>query len=82
MASVEDRVLLLRTQADEARQVRVTVQDSGIGFDPQNADRIFNAFHTIKASGMGMGLSISRSIVESQGGQPLGHVERWSRRKV
>jgi PAS domain S-box-containing protein len=70
MASVEDRerALLLRTQPDEARQVRVTVQDSGIGFDPQNAERIFNAFHTTKASGMGMGLSISRSIVESHGG--------------
>ncbi len=69
MASVEDRVLLLRTQPDEARQVRVTVQDSGIGFDPQNAERIFNAFHTTKATGMGMGLSISRSIVESHGGR-------------
>jgi PAS domain S-box-containing protein len=70
MAPVEDRerVLLLRTQPDETRQVRVTVQDSGIGFDPQNAERIFNAFHTTKASGMGMGLSISRSIVESHGG--------------
>lgn len=45
------------------------MQDSGIGFDPQNAERIFNAFHTTKASGMGMGLSISRSIVESHGGQ-------------
>jgi C4-dicarboxylate-specific signal transduction histidine kinase len=71
MAPVEDRerVLLLRTQPDETRQVRVTVQDSGIGFDPQNAERIFNAFHTTKASGMGMGLSISRSIVESHGGR-------------
>jgi PAS domain S-box-containing protein len=71
MASVEDRerVLLLSTQPDEASQVRVTVQDSGIGFDPQNAERIFSAFHTTKASGMGMGLSISRSIVESHGGR-------------
>ena len=71
MASVEDRerVLLIRTQPDEASQVRVTVQDAGIGFDPQNAERIFNAFHTTKASGMGMGLSISRSIVESHGGR-------------
>ena len=71
MASVEDRerVLLLRTQPDEARQVRITVQDSGIGFDPQNAERIFNAFHTTKAAGLGMGLSISRSIVESHGGR-------------
>ena len=71
MASVEDRerVLLVRTQPDEASQVRVTVQDSGIGFDPQDAERIFNAFHTSKAGGMGMGLSISRSIVESHGGR-------------
>ena len=71
MASMEDRdrVLLIRTQPGEASQVRVTVQDSGIGFDPQNAERIFNAFHTTKASGMGMGLSISRSIVESHGGR-------------
>jgi PAS domain S-box-containing protein len=71
MAAVEDRerVLLIRTQPDEARQVRVSVQDSGIGFDPQNAERIFNAFHTSKASGMGLGLSISRSIVESHDGR-------------
>jgi len=71
MASVEDRerVLLVKTQPDEASQVRVTVQDSGTGFDPQNAERIFNAFHTTKAGGMGMGLSISRSIVESHGGR-------------
>jgi PAS domain S-box-containing protein len=71
MASVDDRerVLLVTTQRDEASQVRVTVQDSGIGFDAQNAERIFNAFHTTKASGMGMGLSISRSIVESHGGR-------------
>jgi PAS domain S-box-containing protein len=71
MAPVEDRerVLLLRTQPDEARQVRVTVQDSGIGFDLQNAEQIFNAFHTTKAGGLGMGLSISRSIVESHGGR-------------
>jgi PAS domain S-box-containing protein len=71
MASVEDRerILLIRTDPDEARAVRVTVQDSGIGFDPQNAERIFNAFHTTKGSGMGMGLSISRSIIESHGGR-------------
>ena len=82
MASVEDRVLLLRTQLDEARQVRVTVQDSGTGFDPQNADQIFNAFHTTKASGMGMGLSISRSIVESHGGRLWANVVRRPRRNV
>jgi PAS domain S-box-containing protein len=71
MASVEDRerVLLIRTQPEESSQVRVTVQDSGIGFDPQNAERIFTAFHTTKAGGLGMGLSISRSIVASHGGR-------------
>jgi signal transduction histidine kinase len=45
------------------------VRDSGIGFDPQSAERMFDAFHTTKPGGLGMGLSISRSIIESHGGQ-------------
>ena len=71
MSTVEDRDrdLVIRTQRGEGDEVRVAVQDSGIGFDPQNAERMFDAFHTTKPGGLGMGLSISRSIVESHGGR-------------
>ncbi len=70
MSAVGDRPreLVIRTQNDEADKVRVTVQDSGIGFDPQRMERIFDAFYTTKQGGMGMGLSISRSIVQTHGG--------------
>jgi PAS domain S-box-containing protein len=63
------REVVIRTQNDEADQVRVTVQDSGIGLDPQSMERIFDAFYTTKHAGMGMGLSISRSIVQNHGGR-------------
>jgi PAS domain S-box-containing protein len=71
MSTVEDRErdLVIRTQRGEGKEVRVVVQDSGIGFDPLSAERIFDAFHTTKSGGLGMGLSISRSIVESHGGR-------------
>jgi PAS domain S-box-containing protein len=71
MSTVEERErdLVIRSQRGEGDEVRVSVQDSGIGFDPQNAERMFDAFHTTKPSGLGMGLSISRSIVESHGGR-------------
>jgi signal transduction histidine kinase/CheY-like chemotaxis protein len=71
MSTVQDRPrdLVIRTQRGESDQVRVAVQDSGIGFDPQSAERMFDAFHTTKPGGLGMGLSISRSIVQSHGGR-------------
>jgi PAS domain S-box-containing protein len=71
MSEVEDRErdLVIRTQRSEGDQVRVAVQDSGVGIDPLKVERIFDAFHTTKPGGMGMGLSISRSIVESHGGR-------------
>ena len=71
MSTVEEgrRELVIRTQNDEADQVRVIVGDSGIGLDPQGMERIFDAFFTTKPAGMGMGLSISRSIVQSHGGR-------------
>ena len=71
MSAVEDRprALVIKTQSGEVDQVRVTVQDSGRGLDPQSRDRIFEAFYTTKRGGMGMGLSISRSIVENHGGR-------------
>jgi signal transduction histidine kinase len=64
-----ERDLVIRTQQDNGDEVRVAVQDSGIGFDPQSSGRMFDAFHTTKPAGLGMGLSISRSIVESHGGR-------------
>jgi len=71
MQSVADRPreLVLRSQQDEAQQVRVTVKDCGVGISAENADRLFNAFFTTKSSGMGMGLSICRSIIEAHGGR-------------
>ena len=71
MSAIGDRPreLVVRTQSGEVDQVRVTVQDSGIGLDPQSMGRIFDAFYTTKSQGMGMGLAISRSIVENHGGQ-------------
>jgi signal transduction histidine kinase len=71
MSEVQDRerVLVVRTECDEGDKIRVAVQDYGVGIDPGDIERIFDAFHTTKPGGMGMGLSISRSIVESHGGQ-------------
>ena len=71
MSTVEsrERDLVIRTQRDEGDEVRVALQDSGIGLDPKNVERIFDAFHTTKSGGLGMGLSISRSIIEAHGGR-------------
>ena len=71
MSAIGDRPreLVIRTQSGEIDQVRVAVQDSGIGLDPQSMGRIFDAFYTTKPQGMGMGLAISRSIVENHGGR-------------
>jgi PAS domain S-box-containing protein len=71
MQSVTDRPreLVIRSGHDETQQVLVSVTDCGIGISAENADRLFNAFFTTKSSGMGMGLSICRSIIESHGGR-------------
>ena len=71
MAPVTDRPrdMLIRSQQDDANEVLVAVRDSGMGIDSENADRLFNAFFTTKPSGMGMGLSISRSIIVAHGGR-------------
>ena len=63
------RILQVNTSVSEADGVLITVADSGPGIDGKNIDRIFDAFYTTKPAGMGMGLSICRSIVESHGGR-------------
>jgi PAS domain S-box-containing protein len=63
------RELVIRSEQDEARQVQVTVMDCGIGLSAESAQRIFDAFITTKSSGMGMGLSICRSIIQAHGGR-------------
>jgi two-component system, LuxR family, sensor kinase FixL len=67
--SNESRQLLIKTQRDDSDQVLVSVRDFGIGLDPNLAERLFEAFFTTKTDGMGMGLSISRSIIEAHGGR-------------
>jgi signal transduction histidine kinase len=63
------RDLSIQSQRDEDGQVLISVSDTGVGLPSQQADQIFNAFFTTKPHGTGMGLRISRSIVESHGGR-------------
>jgi hypothetical protein len=71
MSAVVDRarVLRLKTGVDASGALLIAVEDTGIGIDPGDFDRIFDPFYTTKSHGMGMGLSISRSIVEIHGGR-------------
>ena len=71
MSAVEGRPreLLIRTGRDEGDRVLLTVQDTGVGFQRESADRLFDPFYTTKTSGMGIGLSVSRSIIESHHGR-------------
>jgi PAS domain S-box-containing protein len=71
MSTIDDRPreLLVRTERAEGNQVRLSVKDSGVGFAPQAQEKIFEAFYTTKTDGMGMGLSISRSIIDAHQGR-------------
>jgi PAS domain S-box-containing protein len=63
------RDLLIRTEPGEGDSVRLSVTDAGVGFDPDTMDRLFEAFYSTKDDGMGVGLSVSRSIIESHHGR-------------
>jgi signal transduction histidine kinase len=63
------RELAIRSGRDEPHHVHVSVTDCGVGISAENANRLFNPFFTTKSSGMGMGLSICRSIVEAHSGR-------------
>ncbi len=71
MSAIEDRPhqLLIKTARDGDDRLRVVVRDAGVGFDPETADRLFEAFYTTKSGGMGIGLSVSRSIIETHHGR-------------
>jgi PAS domain S-box-containing protein len=71
MSDVDDRPreLLFRTEVEDDNWVRLSVQDSGVGFESQSLDRLFQTFYTTKEEGMGIGLAVSRSIIESHHGR-------------
>jgi signal transduction histidine kinase len=70
MSGVDDRPrqLVIRTEREGEDRVRLSVQDVGVGFDAKDVDRLFEAFYTTKSGGMGVGLSVGRSIIESHRG--------------
>ena len=71
MVDVHDRPrqLLIRTEREDGDRVRVSVRDAGVGVDPQSMNKLFDAFYTTKSDGMGIGLSVSRSIIERHHGR-------------
>jgi C4-dicarboxylate-specific signal transduction histidine kinase len=71
ISAVDDRPrdLLIRTEREEGDGVRLSVKDAGVGFDPHTMDQLFEAFYSTKSDGMGVGLSVSRSIIENHQGR-------------
>jgi PAS domain S-box-containing protein len=71
MDGLADRAkdLVIATSRDEDGHVRIVIRDAGVGFDPATSEMLFRPFHTTKSHGMGIGLSVSRSIVESHHGR-------------
>lgn len=67
--TAESQTEVLVTSRNDENQVTVAIRDSGVGIDPKNLDQLFNLFFTTKPHGMGMGLPISRSTIESHGGR-------------
>ena len=84
MSTVEagPRELLISTEQTQTGGVLVSVRDSGPGIDPDHLDRVFEAFYTTKSSGVGMGLSICRSIIDAHGGRLWADSECSPRRRI
>jgi signal transduction histidine kinase len=66
---VEARQVFITSAAQQPNDVLISIRDSGTGIDPENVDELFVPFFTTKSGGMGMGLPISRSIIEAHGGR-------------
>jgi hypothetical protein len=71
MSAVDDRprLIMVTSAADGAEAVHVSVEDTGVGIGAADSEKVFDAFYTTKADGMGIGLSVSRSIIETHGGR-------------
>jgi len=71
MSAIDDRPrrLVLRTERDEGNRVRLAMRDEGVGLEPRDLDRVFDPFYSTKSGGMGIGLSVSRSIIENHHGR-------------
>jgi len=71
MSGVDDRPrqVVIRTERDQGDCVRLSVRDAGVGLEPQSVERVFEAFYTTKSEGLGIGLSVSRSIIERHHGR-------------
>ena len=71
MSGVLDRPrqLVIKTEREGGDHVRLSVEDSGVGFEPERAESLFDAFYTTKQGGMGIGLSVSRTIIEGHHGR-------------
>jgi signal transduction histidine kinase len=71
MSTIDDRPreLLIRSERDPGNHARLSVKDSGLGLTPETTDKIFEPFYTSKTDGMGIGLFISRSIIEAHQGR-------------
>jgi two-component system sensor kinase FixL len=67
--AIDDRYMMLRTQRVDAKTIHASVQDGGSGLDEDQIGRIFEPFYSTKSAGMGIGLSICRSILEIHGGR-------------
>jgi len=71
MSTIDDRPreLLVKTESEEVERVRLSIKDAGVGLEPKAAERLFQPFYTTKSAGMGIGLSVSRSIIEAHQGR-------------